>query len=65
MVIVVQEAIYKRNERVYPAYYALSGMGISKDILVYTVDEFSSKSIDVMTLAYKIKKEGVCIYEKL
>ena len=38
---------------------ALRGMGIAKDILVYTKEEFNALSKDVSSLLYKVEKEGI------
>lgn len=38
---------------------------ISKDLIVYTKDEFDRASNDVTTLGYKIKKYGELIYARI
>jgi predicted nucleotidyltransferase len=41
---------------------ALSGLLVSRDIIVYTSSEFKKRADDVTTLCYKIKKEGKLLY---
>ncbi|KJU85488.1 DNA polymerase beta subunit, partial [Candidatus Magnetobacterium bavaricum] len=43
----------------------LRDLKMPEDILVYTVDEFSQLSDDVSTLCYKIKHEGIKLYESV
>ena len=38
--------------------------GISKDMVIYTKDEFEKSSKDITTLCYKIKKDGKVIYAR-
>ena len=63
MLIIVDESEEKPYKRAIKGIEALMGLRIAKDILVYTMDEFEKLSADVSTLCYKIKKEGIKLYE--
>jgi hypothetical protein len=39
-------------------------LGISKDLVVYTKEEFEKTSKDITTLSYKIKKDGELLYAR-
>lgn len=41
---------------------ALIGVLVSRDIIVYTADEFKMRASDVSTLCYKVKREGKLLY---
>ncbi|MDR3549907.1 MAG: nucleotidyltransferase domain-containing protein [Candidatus Babeliales bacterium] len=43
---------------------ALMDLRLSKDILVYTKDEFVERADNVTTLCYKIKRKGKQIYAR-
>lgn len=64
LLIVVDKSDEKTYERPRVAYDALFGMGISKDIIVYTKEEFERLSKNITTLGYKIKKEGELLYAR-
>jgi predicted nucleotidyltransferase len=64
LLIVVEQSDEKTYTRPLPGYDALFGMGISKDLLVYTKDEFERYSSDKTSLCHKIKKDGEIIYAK-
>lgn len=64
LLIVIDKSDEKSYKRQYPGYDALFGMGISKDLIVYTKDEFEKSSNSKTTLSYKIKKDGELIYAK-
>lgn len=64
LLIIVDKSDEKSFKRPVPGYDALFGMGISKDIIVYTKEEFDKRSSDITTLAYKIKNEGELIYAR-
>jgi len=59
LVVVVNSSDKKPYKRAVEGFRALRGLGIAKDILVYTKDEFKSLSDDVSSLLYKVKHEGV------
>ena len=64
LLIVIDESNEKSYKRTMPAYDALFGMGISKDIIVYTKEEFEKISSNITTLGYKIKNEGELLYAR-
>ena len=64
LLIVIDQSGEKSYERVRPGQRALFGLGISKDLIVYTKDEFDRISSNVTTLGYKIKREGKVIYAR-
>ena len=59
LVIVVESSEQKPYKRAIKGIRALRGLGIAKDILVYTKDEFKTLSQDVSSLLYKVEKEGI------
>jgi len=58
LVVVVDESDEKPYRRATKGIRALRGLGIAKDILVYTKEEFSKLSEETDTLLYKVKHEG-------
>jgi predicted nucleotidyltransferase len=64
LLIVVDASNEKSYSRLRPGQRALFGLGISKDLIVYTKDEFERISCDVTTLGYKIKKDGKVLYAR-
>lgn len=64
LLIVVEKSTEKTYIRPFAAYDALFGMGISKDILVYTKEEFEKYSNNIASLCHKIKQDGELIYAK-
>lgn len=65
LLIVVEKSKEKPYERPVIGHRALRGLGISKDIIVYTKKEFDSKTGDVTTLGYKVKKNGKVLYARV
>ena len=64
LLIVVEKSDKKTYTRSLPGQQALFGLGISKDLIIYTKDEFNLYVKDVSTLCYKIEKNGRLIYAK-
>ncbi len=64
LLIVIDESNEKSYKRTLPGHDALFGLGISKDIIVYTKEEFDKASNNITTLGYKIKKDGELIYAR-
>ncbi len=64
LLIVVDESKEKSYNRTRPGHHVLFGMNIAKDLIVYTKEEFDKVSNNIVTLGYKIKKEGKCIYAR-
>jgi predicted nucleotidyltransferase len=63
LLIIVASSEEKPYRRMKPAYQALRGMKVSKDILVYTEAEFENYAGEPASLFYKIKNEGVKLFE--
>jgi len=59
LLVVVDSSDKKPYKRAIEGIRALRGIGIAKDILVYTKDEFKTISEDISSLLYKVKHEGV------
>lgn len=65
ILIIVEKSEEKPYERILKGLHALRGLMIAKDILVYTKDEFENLTSDVSSLCYKVKREGVKLYEAI
>lgn len=65
LLIVIDKSDIKTYKRSIPGDYALVGMKIPTDILVFTKEEFKRLSNDVTTLCHKIKNEGTISYANL
>lgn len=63
MLVVVDTSEEKPYKRALKGIRSLKGLKIAKDILVYTKDEFERLAGDISTLCYKIKHEGIKLYE--
>jgi len=59
VLIVVDSSNEKPYKRSLKGIRALRGLGIAKDILVYTQEEFRTLSEDMSSLLYKVKNEGI------
>ena len=64
VLIIVEQSKERAHKRSIAGSKSLRGLMISRDIIVYTKDEFDQKSHDVSTLCYKIKHEGKRLYAK-
>lgn len=64
LVIIIDHSNEKSYNRLRVGQRALFGLGISKDMVVYTQDEFEKKSNDVTSFCYKIKKDGKMLYAR-
>jgi predicted nucleotidyltransferase len=65
LLIVVDESDEKTYKRVRAGHRALFGLDVSKDMVVYTKEEFEKRSKDITTLCYKIKNDGELIYARV
>jgi predicted nucleotidyltransferase len=63
MLVIIEKSDEKPYKRSIKGIGSLSGLKIAKDIIVCTRDEFEELSSDVSTLCYKIKQEGIKLYE--
>jgi predicted nucleotidyltransferase len=64
LLIVIDESNEKSYARTRVGHGELYGLCISKDLIVYTKEEFEKVSNNITTLGYKIKKEGKLIYAR-
>lgn len=64
LLVVVEDFKKDRYQDLVIGYKALFGMGIPKDILLYTKPQFDEASQDKNTFCYKIVKKGKKIYAK-
>ncbi len=62
LLVVVKDSTEKAFKRSYSGMNALWGLDISKDLLVYTQEEFDARISDNTTLPYKVKKMGKLLY---
>jgi len=60
--VVVDESAENPWKRPVAGIHALSGMGISKDLLVHTRSEFERFIDHPSSLTYEITHEGRCLY---
>ena len=59
LVVVVESSNQKPYKRAIKGIRALRGLGIAKDILVYTKEKFRTLSQDISSLLYKVEREGI------
>jgi uncharacterized protein len=64
LLIVIDKSEEKSYKRTLIGYDALFGLGISKDLIVFTKEEFEKRANDITTLSYKIKKDGKVLYAR-
>lgn len=63
LLIVVDTSDEKPYKRAIKGIDSLIGLKIAKDIIVYTDEEFEKLCSDISTLCYKVRNEGVKLYE--
>ena len=63
--IIVNHSKEKKYKRAVKGLRALRGLRIAKNIIAYTKDEFEQISNDTTSLCYKIKNEGIKLYETI
>lgn len=63
ILVIVDKSDEKSYVRPREGHAALRGLGISKDIIVFTKEDFEDRITDRSTLSYKILHEGVKLYE--
>ena len=61
LVVVVEKSSQKPYIRPIAGLRALRGLGIAKDLIVYTQEEFKALSQDMSSLLYKVKHQGLKI----
>ncbi|MBA4417610.1 MAG: DNA polymerase III subunit beta [Syntrophus sp. (in: bacteria)] len=63
LLVVVDQADEMPYKRTRKGIASLRGLKISKDILVYTREEFENLAEDVSTLCHKVRQQGIKLYE--
>jgi len=64
LLIVIDKSEEKSYKRPVAGHRALRGLGIAKDLIVKTKEEFDASASNVTTLIYKIKHDGELIYAR-
>jgi len=64
LVVVVDALSKDRYHALVDGFKALSDLSLSKDLLLYTKDEFREDSNNITTLSYRVKREGKQIYAR-
>lgn len=64
LLIVIEKSDERRYKRQHIGFDALWGLGIPKDLFVYTKAEFEQSLKDAMSLCSKIKKDGKVLYAR-
>jgi len=62
LLVIVRESDLPGHRRDQQAYRALRGVGVAKDVLVWTRDEFDSRSRVVCSLPATVLREGRLLY---
>ncbi len=62
--LIVKDSAEARHRRLIPAYRALRGLGIPKDIVWYTPQEVADWAEVVNHLVWRALNEGRVLYEK-
>ena len=63
LLIIVPDSRESPSERSFLGYRALRGLGIPKDILVYTKKEFEEIGRHPTSLCHRVKQEGLKLYD--
>lgn len=64
LLVVVAHSDEKSHKRCLVGHHALWGLDISKDLLVYTIDEFNERTSNETSFLSKIKNEGKVLYAR-
>jgi uncharacterized protein len=64
LLIIIEKSDERRYKRQHLGFDALWGIGVPKDLFVYTKEEFEQSLKDNMSLCSKIKKEGKVLYAR-
>ncbi len=64
LLVIVDQSDEKSYKRPIPGIYALHDLGISKDLLVLTKEEFDERAGNKTTLMHKIKQQGKILYAR-
>jgi predicted nucleotidyltransferase len=63
-ILIIMDSDLPRHKRSVPFYQALSGLGIAKDIVVYTPSEVEEWKTASCSLVATVLREGKVLYEK-
>ena len=64
IMIIVSESSEPAHPREQKAYACVGAVGVSKDLLVLTREEFEEQSQVVTSLARQVKEKGTVLYER-
>jgi predicted nucleotidyltransferase len=64
LLVIVRESTEKRHLRTIPGREVLWGIDVSKDLLVYTQEEFDVSAQDPSSLMNKILRTGKMLYAR-
>lgn len=64
LLVVVDDSTEKKHLRTLKGRDALWGIDISKDLLVYTQNEFEASAQEPSSLIHKIQKDGKILYAR-
>lgn len=62
--LIVKDSVEPRHRRVIPAYRALRGLGVPKDIVWYTPEELTEWAGVVNHVVWRALNDGQVLYEK-
>ena len=64
IMIIVSESTEPPHRRAQKAYACVGTIGVSKDLLVLTREEFEKQARVVTSLARRVKERGMVLYER-
>jgi uncharacterized protein len=64
LLIVIEKSDERRYKRQHLGFDALWGVGVPKDLFVYTKEEFEQRLKDNLSLCSKIKSDGKVLYAR-
>ena len=64
LLVIVESSNERPQHRAFAGMKALWGLNISKDLLVYTQEEFDARTSDYTTLPYQVQNRGKVIYAR-
>lgn len=62
LLVVVDQYKHDRYQDLIEGHKSLIGMDLSKDILLYTKEQFEESVVDTLSLCYKVFKDGNKIF---
>jgi predicted nucleotidyltransferase len=64
LIVIIDTSEEKRHRRSIPGFKALWDLDISKDLMVFTREEFEHYAKDATTLCHKVSAQGKIIYAR-